>query len=49
VVTDSSVSPNLTNTYTFSAVCLSWAISPSYDDANMISFTLKISGDITVT
>lgn len=33
--------------YDFSAVCLSWAETPSYDDKNMISFTLKISGSIT--
>lgn len=34
--------------YTFAGVPLSWAIAPSFDDAAMISFTLKISGDITV-
>lgn len=38
----------LSKTYSFAAVCLSWNITPSYDDANMISFSLKISGDITV-
>jgi len=27
---------------------LSWSIIPSFDDAVMISFILKISGDITV-
>jgi len=47
-VTNELTSPNLTVTYTFSAVCLSWTITPSFDDANMIAFTLKISGDITV-
>jgi len=35
-------------TYTFAAVCLSWAITPSFDDATMVSFTFKITGDITV-
>lgn len=34
--------------YTFAGVPLSWAITPSFDDAAMISFTLKISGTITV-
>jgi len=48
VITDASVSPNLTKTYTFAAVCLSWVVTPSFDDANMIAFTLKISGAITV-
>lgn len=47
-ITNESTSPNLTKTYTFSAVCLSWSITPSFDDAQMISFTMKISGDITV-
>lgn len=35
-------------TYSFAGVCLSWAITPSFDDAAMISYTLKISGAITV-
>lgn len=35
--------------YTFAGVPLSWAIAPSFDDATMISFTLKISGSITVS
>ena len=48
ILTNESTSPNLTKTYTFNAVCLSWTIAPSFDDANMISYTLKISGDITV-
>ena len=34
--------------YTFAGVPLSWAITPSFDDATMIAFTLKISGAITV-
>lgn len=49
VLTDNSVSPVLTKTYTFAGVCLSWTITPSYSDANMISFTVKITGDITVS
>ena len=48
VLTDNSVSPILTKTYTFAGVCLSWSVTPSYSDANMISFTVKITGDITV-
>jgi len=47
VLTDTRSSPNLTKTYTFAATPPSWAITPSYSDANMISFTLKISGAIT--
>jgi len=35
--------------YTFAGVPLSWAITPSFDDASMISFTLKISGSIVVS
>lgn len=35
--------------YTFAGVPLSWAIAPSFDDATMISYTLKISGSITVS
>lgn len=34
--------------YTFAAVCLSWMITPSFDDKNTISFSLKITGAITV-
>lgn len=49
VLTNVTTSPNLAKTYTFSAVCLSWVITPAYEDANMLSFTLKISGAITVT
>ncbi len=36
-------------TYTFAGVPLSWSITPSVDDATMISFSLKISGAITVS
>ena len=43
-VTDSS--PNVT--YTFAGVCLGWVINPAVDDRNTISYTVKISGDITV-
>jgi hypothetical protein len=48
-LTDESVSPNTVKTYTFSAVCLSWVVTPSFDDKHMIEFTIKITGAITVT
>lgn len=35
--------------YEMLVVPLSWVIDPSYEDKNMLTFTLKISGDITVT
>jgi len=44
---DTSVSPNLTYTATMTCVPLSWSLTPNVEDANMISFTLKISGSIT--
>ena len=34
-------------TFTFSAVCLSYEVTPSFSDKNMIKFSLKISGSIT--
>lgn len=33
--------------FSFAGVCLSWTLNPSVDDRNTISFTVKISGDIT--
>lgn len=36
-------------TFTFSGVPLSWVINPSVDNRNTITFTVKISGDITIT
>ena len=47
--TKSTVSPNVTKTYDFTVTPISWAVNPSIDDKNTISFTLKISGDITVS
>lgn len=35
--------------YDFAVVCLSYQYGPSVSDANKITFTLKITGDITVT
>lgn len=32
----------------FAAASIGWVLSPAVDDANQISFTLKISGDITI-
>jgi len=36
-------------TYAFVGAPLSWVLNPSVDDRNTISFTVKISGDITVS
>lgn len=36
-------------TFTFSGVPLSWVLNPSVDNRNTITFTVKISGDITIT
>lgn len=36
-------------TYTFNAAAQGWTISPSTTDQNRIEFTLKVSGDISVT
>jgi len=36
-------------TYAFAVTPLSWVINPSFDDKNTLTFTLKISGAITVT
>ena len=46
-MTNASVSPNTVKTFTFNAVCLTYEITPSFDDKHMISFNLKISGAIT--
>jgi hypothetical protein len=34
--------------FSFNAACLGWVINPAVDDRNTISFTVKVSGDITV-
>lgn len=44
---DASTSPNTSKTFSFSGVCLSYQIAPSFDDKHMITFTIKISGSIT--
>ena len=36
-----------TITFTFAVTALGYSNQPSYEDVNMVSFTLKISGDIT--
>lgn len=36
-----------TETFQFAAVALSWGVGPQVDDRATISFSLKISGDIT--
>lgn len=46
---NSGTSPLATDTYEFLVVPLSWEFGPSFDDKNTMTFTLKISGDITVS
>ena len=36
-------------TYTFQAAATSWSVVPSATEQNRIEFTVKISGDITIT
>lgn len=38
-----------TKTYSFAVVGVGYEIAPSYEEASMINFTLKISGTITVS
>lgn len=38
-----------TSTFAMITAPLSWVINPAVDDRNTLTFTLKISGDITVT
>jgi hypothetical protein len=38
-----------TTVFSFAGVPLSWVVNPSVDNRNTITFTIKISGDITVT
>lgn len=38
-------SPN--KTFSFSAVCLGWSLGPNTTEANTLTFTFKVSGDIT--
>lgn len=37
-----------TETFTFEAVCLSWVLTPEIDSQNKVTFTVKITGDITI-
>jgi len=39
----------VTWTYEFAVVPLSWVVNPSYEDANSVTVTAKISGAITKT
>lgn len=45
VVTDGTT----TYTYGFTGTCLKWGLVTSFDDANMIQYTIKISGGISET
>jgi hypothetical protein len=47
-VQDAVHSPTTTKTYTMEVTMLSWVLNPSFEDANTMTFTMKISGDITV-
>lgn len=38
-----------TDTFDFTVTPLGWVINPGLDDATTATFTLKISGDITIT
>lgn len=38
-----------TTVFSFAGTPLSWVLNPSVDDKNSISFTIKISGEITIT
>lgn len=49
ILTDESVSPNLTKTYTFAVTPIGWVVTPSYDDKHTLTLTMKISGAITIT
>mgnify|MGYP003645657642 CR=1 FL=1 len=46
--TKSDVSPNLVKTYTFQAVNKGWEIEPDFDSENMINFSFRVTGGITV-
>jgi hypothetical protein len=46
-VRDESGSPQVV--FSFDAACLGWSLNPSVDDRNTITFTLKISGAITIS
>ena len=45
VLSYTGVSPN--KTFSFSAVCLGYEVAPDNQGVNQISFTFKVSGDIT--
>lgn len=49
VTTDSANSPIRTETFNFSVVMLGWVMNPSYEDANTVTFTFKITGAIAIT
>lgn len=36
-------------TFTFFGVCLSWVLTPSIDAQNQVTFSVKITGDITIS
>lgn len=46
--TNANASPT-TEVFTFTGTCLSFVLNPSFDDKNTLTFTVKISGSITIT
>lgn len=46
---NSGTSPIATETFVFQVTPLSWEFGPNFEDKNTMNFTLKITGDITVT
>jgi hypothetical protein len=47
IVIDDGVNPSVT--LSFLGACLSWELGPSIDNKNTINYTVKISGNITIT
>lgn len=45
-VTNTRVSPNVSRTYTFSAVFLGWQLAPAVGEQDKLNFNFKISGGI---
>ena len=45
--TSTRVSPNVSKTYTFSAVFLGWGLTPAVGEADKLTFNFKITGGVT--
>lgn len=46
--TNTRVSPNITKTYTFSAVFLGYSLNPAVGEQDKITYSFKISGGVTI-